>query len=154
MNQKIEILSQQDFLDSFIKVPRIAINLLVKDNGNKILLTKRNISPFKDFWHLPGSFLLKNEQICQAQKRIAHDELGFDLHKNIKIKLRGAFDDLNGDPRGHVVDLVYELKLNNFIKICSTKGTSEIKFFEKNNLPEKIGFNHESTLNSLGYFKK
>lgn len=61
-------LSQEEFLETFKNVPRVAINLIITDIDNKVLLTRRNISPCLGEWHFPGSFLLKNETIDEAKK--------------------------------------------------------------------------------------
>lgn len=141
-------LPYEEFIKSFEKVPRLAINLLITDKENSVLLTRRNIEPSKGCWHFPGSYLLKNELIVEAQKRIAEDELGLILKQN-KIKLLGVFEDLNGDPRGHVIDVMYGFKIDNKTKVKPTKETLEIKFFDK--LPDDIGFNHRETLKKLGF---
>lgn len=144
-------LSEQEFLESFKNVPRLAINLIITDSQNRVLLTRRNIPPAQGLWHFPGSFQLKNEPITDVQKRVAKNELGLELDKNTNLSLLGAFDDLEGDPRGHVIDLVYGLELDNTSAVKPTKETSEIKFFDKDKLPSDIGFNHRETLHKLGY---
>ncbi len=144
-------LPEKEFLETFRNAPRVAINLIITDSDEKVLLTKRNIPPFSDYWHFPGSFLLKNETIFEAQKRIAKDEFGLEIKDTDKLFILGAFDDLNGDPRGHVVDIMYGLLIEDTSAIKATKETSEIKFFNKDNLPIYIGFNHRDTLNKLGY---
>jgi len=137
------------FLKTFKNVPRLAINLIVTDKQNKVLLTRRNIEPSKGCWHFPGSYLLKNELIAEAQARIARDELGLELKKNESISLLGVFEDMDGDPRGHVIDVMYGFKLDNGREVGSTKESLEVKFFDK--LPDNIGFNHRETLKKLGF---
>ena len=144
------------FLESFKYAPRAAVNLLVVRDDGEILLTKRKKPPFAGSWHLPGSFVLKGETLMDCAKRVAKEELGIKVEN---AKLVGVFDDIDGDPRGHVVDLVYQcyIKLNQkkpglfkMARFLKTIGDSvEIKFFKK--LPEKIGFNHKDTLINLGY---
>lgn len=68
-----------------------------------------------------------------------------------KMSLLGAFDDLEGDPRGHVVDLAYGLIIKDPSQIKPTKETSEVMFFDRDKLPKDIGFNHRDTLHKLGY---
>lgn len=148
-SKKHERLSEKEFLKTFKMVPRVSVNLLYIDRDQRILLTKRNIPPFKGFWHFPGSFILKNESIADCQKRLAKAELGLELEKESEISLSGAFDDLDGDPRGHTVDLLYTIKISNLSEIKTTKQTTEFKFFKK--LPKKIGFNHRKTLEILGF---
>ncbi len=157
------------FLESFKYAPRPAVNLLVERvtegcdpsyEGShpckEILLTKRQKPPFAEYWHLPGSFVLKGEALMDCVQRVANEELGFKVEN---VKLIGAFDDLTGDPRGHVVDLVYRctIKQDQKGQAFSKKAwpskpvgdTAEIKFFKK--LPVNIGFNHRETLRRLGY---
>jgi len=151
------------FLKSFQFAPRPAVNLLVVSADAAILLTKRQKPPFAGSWHLPGSFVLKGEALMACVKRVAKEELGIEIEKEIEkgnISLAGAFDDIAGDPRGHVVDLVYRchIKLDQKRPGLSGKGlafpepagdTAEIRFFQK--LPQNIGFNHRETLSKLGY---
>jgi ADP-ribose pyrophosphatase YjhB (NUDIX family) len=144
-------LPMDEFLATFKNVPRIAIDLIVTNSIGQILLTRRNIPPFPGTWHFPGSFLLKDEPILAAQQRIAQDELGLKLDTNSTPSLLGVFEDLDSDPRGHVVDVVYGIKINDPSLIKPTKETKEIKFFDKNQLPSDIGFNHRDTLSKLGY---
>ena len=73
------------------------------------------------------------------------------MDERADLSLLGAFDDLDGDPRGHVVDLVYGLVIEDPSQIKPTRETSEIKFFDRDKLPKDIGFNHKDTLHRLGY---
>jgi 8-oxo-dGTP diphosphatase len=142
------------FLESFKYAPRPAVNLFVERKVSdtlQVLLTRRRKPPFAGSWHLPGSFVLRGEALMDCVKRVAKEELGIKLDKK-NIQLAGAFDDLAGDPRGHVVDLVYQIRPGLFKKARPLKAigdTTEIKFFQK--LPENIGFNHRETLAKLGF---
>lgn len=133
------------FLKTFEFVPRAAVNLLAVRKDSAILLTKRKKPPFAGSWHLPGSFVLKQESLVDCIRRVAREEIGCDV---TDIKLAGAFDDLVGDPRGHVVDLVYQCKSKGTPK-PSVGDSAENRFFKK--LPRNIGFNHRKTLALLGY---
>jgi len=144
-------LSEAEFLETFRNVPRLAVNLIVTDNQGRILLTRRNIPPFSGSWHYPGSFILKNEPIADAQRRVARDELGLEMDDQTELPLLGAFDDLDGDPRGHVVDLAYGLTIEDPSQVKPTRETAEIRFFDRDKLPEDMGFNHRDTLHKLGY---
>ncbi|MBI2310132.1 NUDIX hydrolase [Candidatus Collierbacteria bacterium] len=162
----------QTFLRSFKYAPRVAVNLLIEQdievsqtsanvkfaklNSKAVLLTKRKRLPFAGYWHLPGSFVLKGEALMNCVKRVAKEELGIKVEN---VKLAEAFDDLTGDPRGHVVDLVYRCTIKPDQKGQAFPGkawpskpaddTAEIKFFKK--LPQNIGFNHLDTLYTLGH---
>lgn len=142
-------LSQEDFEKSFENVPRVAVNLIVTDVDGRILLARRNIPPHQGDWHFPGSFVLKNESINEALRRVAKNEFGMDLTEEVDLKLLGNFDDINGDPRGHVIDMAYGIQISDISNIMATAENGEVKFFDK--LPENIGFNHRETLEKLGY---
>ncbi len=150
-------LSYKLFLKSFQFAPRPAVNLLVTRSDAAILLTKRQKPPFAGSWHLPGSFVLKGETLLDCVNRVAKEELGVKVEN---IELAGTFDDIAGDPRGHVVDLVYRCQIKPDQKRPGLFGkgpafpesvgdTAEVRFFKK--LPAKIGFNHRETLIKLGY---
>ncbi|MEK6891248.1 MAG: NUDIX domain-containing protein [Nanoarchaeota archaeon] len=141
-------LSQKDFEKSFRYAPRVALNILVKNSNGQILLTKRAIEPERGSWHYPGGFILKNETINNCFERISTKELGVKLDFK-KSKLLGVFENINGDARGHILDLIYEYKFTKSIVFKSTKETSEIKNFKK--LPAKIGFSQRDILNKLSF---
>ncbi len=145
MHQKIPY---KLFLKTFKHVPRVAINLLIRNKNGQVLLTKRGIAPFRNYWHLPGSFLLKNESLKQCLLRVAKQELGIVINHK-KTKLLDVFDDIYGDPRGHVVDIVYGVNLNQNINLKRLNETKELGWFKKS--PKKIGFNHRETLKKLGH---
>lgn len=141
-------LPYETFLKTFEFAPKPAVSLLIMNSNKQILLTKRSKDPFKNYWHLPGSFLFKGELIEECILRIAKEEVEIDL-KNKKFNLALINENINYDPRGHVLDIIYRIKLNDFFEPKPIGDTKEIKFFEK--LPDKIGFNYREVLNKLGY---
>lgn len=52
-------LSPEEFLETFKKVPRLAVDLIATDENERVLLTRRRIPPFPDSWHFPGTFYLE-----------------------------------------------------------------------------------------------
>ena len=50
---------------------------ILKDE--KIILTKRNIAPYRGYWHLPGSIILKNEKMIDTVKSCTTGELGIEV---------------------------------------------------------------------------
>lgn len=137
------------FLETFKYAPRAAVDILIKNTKGEIIITKRNIPPEKGLWHIPGSYIFKNEKISDCIERIAKDELGIRLSgKN--AKLAGVFEDMIADPRGHTIDIVYEIVIKKDLELKPTLEAKDIKFFKK--LPSRIGFNHSQILNALGYY--
>lgn len=135
-------LSYDQFLKSFKLVPRIAICLLIEKN-KALLLSRRTFPPEVGKWHYPGTFLLKGEMISQALNRVLKDELQLSLSDITKPQLVGVFENLKGDPRGHVIDVIYRCQIK------SLKDQKNLRFFSK--LPDNIGFNHKKILNELGF---
>lgn len=71
-----EKLSYADFLRSLELCPRLTVELILENNKGGIFLIRRDRSPFENYWHLPGGFLLKGEKIGECVKRIAGEEIG------------------------------------------------------------------------------
>lgn len=97
------------FLKSFELVPRIAVDLWIKNEQGAVMWIERQSEPFMGKWHIPGSFLLKSETIRECVKRIAKDEINLDL-KGSDFKLLWSDEELN-EPRGHVIHLVYSVRV-------------------------------------------
>ncbi len=146
-NAGVNKLSYKEFVDSFKKVPRAAISLAIIDAKSKILLTRRKEDPFKDFWHLPGSFIIKNESIENCIKRVLIEELGFDNY--FSFELLFISENIVKDPRGHVLDFIYKVKINSDAQITPVGRTKELAYFDK--IPVDVGFNHLDVLKKLGY---
>lgn len=71
-------LSQKEFWEIYKKVPRLTVEIIVK-NDDGIYLTERNIEPCMGLWHLPGGTVRFGEPLVEAVKRIAKRELGIDV---------------------------------------------------------------------------
>lgn len=145
MRQRI---SYEEFIKSFESAPRPAISLLIENKKGEILLTKRKQEPFANHWHLPGSFIDKGESIHTCIRRIAKDELNVDLDPT-KAKLLTVSENIDKDPRGHVIELIYKFVVDNDFLPKAVGYTKEVAFFSS--LPGNIGFNHPELLKSLGY---
>lgn len=136
-------LNEEQFVKSFELAPRVAINLLVLNRQNQFLLARRAIEPAKGKWHIPGSFLLKNEPIGACLERIAAEELGFPISSN-DCRLADVSENVDADPRGHVVDIVYKYRLLKAIWLKPWGNSAELAFF--NTIPQDMGFNHKQIL--------
>ena len=69
-------LTEQEFWDIYKKVPRLTVEIIVRNKKKEVYLTKRNIEPCKGLWHLPGGTVRFGEPLTEAVKRIAERELG------------------------------------------------------------------------------
>lgn len=126
------------------KSPILAVDGVIL-KGSRILLTKRNIYPFSDFWVLPGGHVEYGERVEDAIKREMKEELGVSVR--IK-KLLGVYSAPKRDPRYHSVAVAYLLEIQRG-KISLDWESKEYKYFPLNNLPRKIGFDHREMINDL-----
>lgn len=74
-------LSQAEFDSIYSKVPRLTVEIIVKNSAGEVYLTKRAIEPCKGQWHLPGGTVRFGEPMQEAVKRIAQRELGIGVQQ-------------------------------------------------------------------------
>jgi len=128
---------EKEFLRMWKLKPVVTVDCAVlKDN--KILLIKRNTTPFKGFWCLPGGLMETGETIEQTAVRELKEETG------ITAKILGMLGIYSGparDPRGTSLTVVFVME-----PVKSGGKTdnevSEMTFFSHNKLPAKMGFDH------------
>ena len=63
-------------IEKYMPFPSVDI-VILKDQ--KIILTRRSIPPYRGYWNLPGSVILKNEKMVEAVRRSAKEELGIEV---------------------------------------------------------------------------
>lgn len=90
------MLSKDEFKKVVEYAPLFAMDLVIINADKKVLLGKRNNSPAKGYWFVPGGRVFKNETLDQAFERISHDELGVSLERK-NSKLLGLFDHFYDD---------------------------------------------------------
>ena len=117
--------------------PRPTVTGLIL-HKNKLLLTKRARSPFKNWWDLPGGFVERGETAEQALIRELKEETGLDIW-GLKFfgTYKGVFHSLS-DPFD-VLSIVYCAKSPTG-QLQALDDVSESKWFSKNEIPTKIAF--------------
>jgi ADP-ribose pyrophosphatase YjhB (NUDIX family) len=75
-----EPISQKEFDSIYSKVPRLTVEIILRNSDEAIYLTKRATKPCKGQWHLPGGTVRFGEPMLDTVKRVALRELG------IKVK--------------------------------------------------------------------
>jgi ADP-ribose pyrophosphatase YjhB (NUDIX family) len=76
MNKTDLPLSKEEFDAIYSKVPRLTVEIIVRNGKGEIFLTQRAIEPCKGQWHLPGGTVFFAESLAEAVKRVAKRELG------------------------------------------------------------------------------
>ncbi len=108
----------------------------IDENKLKVLLIRRANAPFKNWWALPGVFLLKNESVDQAALRALKEKAGVKISY---LEQLYTFDSLFRDPRGHVISATY-------FALCSSAKLQKSALFSTNRLP-KLAFDHKKIIN-------
>ncbi|MDO8408328.1 MAG: NUDIX domain-containing protein [bacterium] len=126
----------KDYAFIYNQVPRLCVDLAIKDKHGALLLTRRDIPPYKGLWHLPGGGIKFKETIAEAASRIAKKEFG------VEVRLARAIgpceimnDDLDADNPRHSVSIVCETEIVSGTPQKSDE-TAEVQYFIE--LPEAM----------------
>jgi 8-oxo-dGTP diphosphatase len=127
------------------KVPHVTVGAIISKmiNGRlNILLTKRNIEPFKDHWCLPGGHVDMNENVIDAVIREVKEETSLDF----KPAFLGYQDEIFPELNIHnVVLLFYGEATGNFI--ADEKEVTEIQWTPvQQALSTKLAFHHKDAI--------
>ena len=71
-------------------MPFSSVDIVIFKDKN-IILTKRTIPPYRGYWNLPGSVILKNEKMVDAVRRSSREELGIEVENPTFIGNYGTF---------------------------------------------------------------
>ena len=107
-----------DDLGAVIRLaPLIAIDFVISNARDEVLLGLRTNEPAKDWYFVPGGMVLKNERLADAFSRLLKTETNYAVRMH-DARLIGAFEHFyknnrfgNSDYGKHYVVLGYELKL-------------------------------------------
>ena len=119
-------------------VPILCVDLSIVCDS-KFLLVKRNQSPLKDEWWVPGGRILIGESSHDAAIRKLDEELKISSFD--KISVLGIYEDLFeesslGKHLYHTISVVYEFKIDNIKNIELDKTSKEWGLFD--NLPDRL----------------
>ena len=125
----VKRLSEKVFREIYSKVPRLCVDLIIK-NKKEIIFTKRKIIPWKGMWHLPGGTVMFNEKIEDTIRRVAKREVNLDVKI---VKFLGIQEWFVKKQLTHTVSLVYLCEiLKGNLKV--NEEAYEARFF--NEVPE------------------
>jgi 8-oxo-dGTP diphosphatase len=86
------------------KTPLLAVDCVVFDPLDRVLLIRRKNDPFAGDWALPGGFVEIGETVEDACRREVQEETGVTLGA---ISLIGVYSDPKRDPRGHTCSVAF-----------------------------------------------
>jgi 8-oxo-dGTP diphosphatase len=143
----LQIISQTEKKMYCYKYPRplLTVDAVVfKKNRQhyEVLLIERKFPPYKGKWALPGGFVDMDENLDNAIKRELEEETNI---KNINLKQLYTFGDLNRDPRGRTVSVVYWGVAEKNIITLAGDDAAKTKWFHLNSLPD-LAFDHNKII--------
>jgi 8-oxo-dGTP diphosphatase len=115
-----------------------AIVFEVSGNVPKVLLIKRGNEPFKGQWAFPGGFVDMDEELADAAGRELVEETGL---KGVKLQQLHTFGRCGRDPRGRNITIAF-IGITKNTKIKGGDDATEARWFDINNLPENMAFDH------------
>lgn len=125
-------LSDEEYDFIYSRVPRVCVDLLISNSKGEVLLTKRDIEPYKDYWHLPGGRIKFRETIDEAIKRILNGELGYDL--DVTHRIIGFCQFLEEVQKGqdrHSISIVNAIQLPDDVVIKLDNTAKDVIFFKE-----------------------
>jgi ADP-ribose pyrophosphatase YjhB (NUDIX family) len=142
-------MSKAEFDEVYSKVPRLTVEVILKNPDGEILLTKRAIEPAKGQWHIPGGTVYFGEAVLDAVKRVAQKELSvtpIEMKNNGYIEYPSHYKNSIDCPVG----LVFEVaKYEDEIKVDDE--ASEAKWFKFT--PDNLHIDQKHFLESAGYLQ-
>jgi len=89
---------------SFPKTPHLAVDCVVFDPKDRLLLIRRKNPPFQGSWALPGGFVEIGETVENACLRELLEETGI---VGGALTLIGVYSAPDRDPRGHICSAAF-----------------------------------------------
>lgn len=129
--------------------PALTTDAVVFSNTNselKVLLIKRNNSPFQGYWAFPGGFIEMDETLQECAARELQEETGL---KGVELTQFFTFDDVERDPRGRTISVVFfGFADPSKVSIHANDDANEAQWFPISYLPQ-LAFDHQQILNKL-----
>ncbi len=123
--------------------PSVTVDMIiftVKNDDFNVLLVKRNIHPFKNYWALPGGFVRIEESLDEAAKRELSEETGV---KDVYLEQLYTFGAPKRDPRTRVITVAYFALINSKdLELKASTDVSDVKWFSVYKMPE-LAFDHK-----------
>ena len=143
----VKKLSFEKFKEIYSEVPRLCVEVFIK-NDRGILLTLRDIDPYKGYWHFPGGTVLKGESLEETAVRVAEEELGIKVSPQKFLGIIQWGEDLHY-PAGVFSVVCLSKIVSGEIKV--DEQSKEARFFKE--LPSNIIPKHKEFLASQKLFE-
>jgi colanic acid biosynthesis protein WcaH len=134
------MLEASKFREIVKNAPLVSIDLIVRNEKNRILLGLRRNGPAKNYWFVPGGRIWKDEKIEAAFRRITESELGITLNlKNARFLrvFEHLYEENFADEPGfgtHYIALAYETTLSGAYAKLPFKQHSDYQWISEKHL--------------------
>ena len=126
------------------KNPKPTVDIIIEMTGGIVLIHRKNEPKV---WAIPGGFVDYGESLEDAAVREAKEETGLDI---CELRQFHAYSDPARDRRSHNISVVFTAKGEGIPKAAS--DADDIALFDKESLPEHLGFDHRDIL--ADYFSR
>ncbi|MEM9547768.1 MAG: NUDIX domain-containing protein [Bacteroidota bacterium] len=117
-----------------------AVVIAYKNRELYILLIQQKYGVFKDFWSLPGGFVIEGETLSEAVKRELKEEAGITV--NYMEQLYTFGDNVNRDPRGQVISVAYFALVNpSRFNLNASTDAKDARWFSIREMPQ-LAYDH------------
>ena len=114
------------------------------DDELAVLLTQRELDPYKGMWALPGGINAKGETTYDAMQNVLKAKTGIKVAQLGFIEQLYTFDTVTRDPRGHAVSVTY-MGLGRGLAPTATPVKRHAQFFPLSQVPD-LGFDHNQII--------
>jgi len=110
----------------------------------RVLLVKRKYDPYKGHWAVPGGFIEIDEELADAAARELAEETGL---TDVPLEQMHTFGTVGRDPRGRQITVVFTgIAETGANKVQGGDDAAEARWFDIDDLPPNIGFDHADVL--------
>ena len=110
----------------------------------KVLLIQRGSEPYKGKWALPGGFVDMDEELEDAVVRELAEETGLTA---VTLEQMHTFGKCGRDPRGRQISVAFfGIASSNMRKIRGGDDAAKARWFDIENLPEDMAFDHDEVI--------
>lgn len=133
MTRKDYPLTPEEFRDIYSKVPRLTVEVIVKSEQG-ILLSLRDIEPYKGFWHIPGGTVFFDELLTDAVRRVARREMNLTVKGQPEFMGYIEYPGYYGKSFDHPVGMAFAIEYEGEPR--PNHEAAELRWFAE--IPDKI----------------
>jgi len=121
----------------FYSAPHPTVSaIIISEDEEHVLLTRRNIEPFKDWWDIPGGFLEIGESLEQGLRREILEELDVEIELGAYL---GSYPDIYGRVQAPTINAFFIVNIVEGEPVAAS-DVSASQWFHRDNLPQDIAF--------------